>query len=182
MNVVRKERKTWITFCVVSFINQIYMISHILYLFRRAKGLWLAKKIDSCAGKKEDLFQPLLYTQFHTTHPIWQNIIKSRLFPLFKPRLPFFLLISHACLAASSETQGQSVRSGGKAGRKFSSKSERAPGHRLSPDHFQKFKPMPAPDWAQKMLCVIVPNRRTHLNEFFSCVRTWRLLSRSRLV
>ena len=68
----------------------------------------------------------------------------------------------------SSETQGQSVGSGGKAGRKFSSKSERAPGYRLSPDHFQKFKRMPAPDWAQKMLCIIVPNRRTVSPEFFS--------------
>ena len=72
----------------------------------------------------------------------------------------------------SSETQGQSVGSGGKAGRKFLSKGERAPGYRLSRDHFQKFKRMPAPDWAQEMLCVIVPNRRKHLNEFFSCVRT----------
>ena len=68
----------------------------------------------------------------------------------------------------SSETQGQSVGSGGKAGRKFSSKGERAPGYRLSPDHFQKFKRMPAPDWAQKMLCIIVPNRRTVSPEFFS--------------
>ena len=59
----------------------------------------------------------------------------------------------------SSETQGQSVGSGEKARRKFSSKGGRAPGYRLSPDHFQKFKPMPAPDWAQKMLCIIVPNR-----------------------
>ena len=49
---------------------------------------------------------------------------------------------------------------------------ERAPGYRLSPDHFQKFKRMPAPDWAQKMLCIIEPNRRTYLNEFFWCVRT----------
>ena len=41
---------------------------------------------------------------------------------------------------------------------------------------------MPAPDWAQKMLCIIVPNRRTVSPEFFSGVRTRRLLSRSRLV
>ena len=68
---------------------------------------------------------------------------------------------------ASSETQGQSVGSGEKAGRKFSSTGERAPGYRLSPDHFQKFKRMPAPDWAQKMLCIIVPNRRTHLLSSF---------------
>ena len=84
---------------------------------------------------------------------------------------------------ASSETQGQSVGSGGQSGgTKVFITGERAPGYRLSLDHFQEFKRMPAPDWAQKMLCIIVPNRRTHLNEFFSCVRTWRLLSRSLLV
>ena len=44
----------------------------------------------------------------------------------------------------------------------------RALGYRLSPDNFQKFKRMPASDWAQKMLCIIVPNRRTASPEFFS--------------
>ena len=39
------------------------------------------------------------------------------------------------------------------------STGERAPGYRLSPNYFQKFKRMPAPEWAQKMLCIIVPNR-----------------------
>ena len=77
----------------------------------------------------------------------------------------------------SSETQGK-VWSGEKAGRKFSSTGERAPGYRLSSNYFQKFKQMPAPDWAQKMLCIIVPNRRTVSPEFFSWVRTRRLLSR----
>ena len=67
----------------------------------------------------------------------------------------------------SSETQGQSVGSRGKARRKFSSAGKRAPGYRLSPNYFQKFKQMPAPDWAQKMLCIIVPNRRTVSLEFF---------------
>ena len=61
---------------------------------------------------------------------------------------------------ASSETQRQSVGSEEKAGRKFSSKGERAPGYRFSPSYFQNFKRMPAPDWAQKMLYIIVPNRR----------------------
>ena len=46
----------------------------------------------------------------------------------------------------SSETQGQSVGSGEKARRKFSSTSGRAPGYRLSPDHFQTVKRMQAPD------------------------------------
>ena len=53
----------------------------------------------------------------------------------------------------------------------------RAPGYRLSPDHFQTVKRMLVPDWAQKMLCIIVPNRRTASPEFFSWVRTRRLLS-----
>ena len=44
--------------------------------------------------------------------------------------------------------------------------------------YVQKFKRMPAPDWAQKMLC-IVPNRRRVSPEFFSWVRTRRLLSGS---
>ena len=52
---------------------------------------------------------------------------------------------------ASSETQGQSVGSGEKAGRKFSSTEERDPGYRLSPNYFEKFKQMPVPDWAQKI-------------------------------
>ena len=37
---------------------------------------------------------------------------------------------------------------------------------------------MPAPDWAQKMLFIIVPNLRTVSPEFFSWVRTRWLLSR----
>ena len=62
---------------------------------------------------------------------------------------------------SSSPTQGQSVVSGEKAGRKFLSTGERAPGYPLSPNYFQQFKQTLAPDWAQKMLCIIVPNRQT---------------------
>ena len=46
------------------------------------------------------------------------------------------------------------------------SDSGRAPGYRLSPDHFQTVKRILAPDWAQKMHCIIVPNRRTDFREF----------------
>ena len=69
---------------------------------------------------------------------------------------------------------------GERAGRKFSSTGERARGYRLSPSYFQKFKRMPPPDWAQKMLCIVVPNRRTVSPEFFSWARTntWKLSSR----
>ena len=55
-----------------------------------------------------------------------------------------------------------------RVGRKGGTKGERAPGYRLSSNYFQNFKRMPAPDWAQKMLCIIVPNRRTVSPEFFS--------------
>ena len=37
---------------------------------------------------------------------------------------------------------------------------------------------MPAPDWAQKMPCIFVPNRQTVSPEFFSWVHTRRLFSR----
>ena len=37
-------------------------------------------------------------------------------------------------------------------------KAEPWHGYQLSPNYFQKFKWMPAPDWAQKRLCIIVPN------------------------
>ena len=68
----------------------------------------------------------------------------------------------------SSETQGQSVGPGEKALQKFSSTSGKAPGYRVSPDHFQTVKRMLVPDWAQKMVCIIVPNRQTASPEFFS--------------
>ena len=66
----------------------------------------------------------------------------------------------------SSETQGQSVGPGEKARRKLSSMGGRALGYRLSPDHFQTVKGMLASHWAQKMLCIIVPNPRTFCPEF----------------
>ena len=67
----------------------------------------------------------------------------------------------------SSETQRQSVRSGEKTGREFQVRAEEPLGNRLSRDHFQKFKRMSAPDWAQKMQCIIVPNWGTHLLSSF---------------
>ena len=85
---------------------------------------------------------------------------------------------SGVCFSSSSETQGQSVGPGEKARRQFSSTSGRAHGYRLSQDHFQMVKRMLAPDWAQKMLCIIVTNRQTVSPEFFSCFCTRRLLSR----
>ena len=83
------------------------------------------------------------------------------------------MMLLGADAIASSETQGQSVdRPGEKARRKYSSTGGRAPGYRISTDHFQTVKRMLAPDWAQKLVCIIVPNRRTASPEFFSWVRT----------
>jgi len=62
----------------------------------------------------------------------------------------------------------------------ISSTGGRAPEYRLSPDRFQTVKRMLATDWAQKILCITVPNRRTASLEFFSCVRTRRLLCLTR--
>ena len=63
--------------------------------------------------------------------------------------------------SSSSETQGQSVEPREKAPRKFSSTGGRAPGYRLSSDHFQMVMQMLASDWAQKKLWIIVLNRWT---------------------
>ena len=76
----------------------------------------------------------------------------------------------------SSETKGQSVWPGEKAWRTFSSAGERAPGYRLAPDHFQTVKRMLTPDWAQKMLFIIVPNRQTASPEFFLYVLLTKVL------
>ena len=42
---------------------------------------------------------------------------------------------------------------------------------------FQTFKWMPAPDWTQKILFIIVPNQWTASPEFFPCIRTQQLFS-----
>ena len=66
---------------------------------------------------------------------------------------------------ASSETQGQSVGSREKAGRKFSSTGERAPGYRLSPNYSSGCRLLVG---HKEMLCIIVTNRRTFSPELFS--------------
>ena len=70
-------------------------------------------------------------------------------------------------LNPSSETQGQSVGSREKARRKFSSTGERAPGYRPSANHFQKFKRILVPDWAQKTFVLLCPISEQHLLSSF---------------
>ena len=69
----------------------------------------------------------------------------------------------------STLTDPEPVSRVGRKGRtKVFKYGRKAPGYRISSNYFQKFKRMQAPDWAQKMLCIIVPNRRTVSPEFFS--------------
>ena len=79
---------------------------------------------------------------------------------------------SCSCSRSILGDPGAVIRVGRKDGTKVFITGERAPGYRLSPDHFQKFKRSRLLIGHKKMLCIIVPNRRTHLNGFFSCVCT----------
>ena len=45
------------------------------------------------------------------------------------------------------------------ARRKFSRTGGRTPGYQVSPDHFQTVLRIPAPDWAEKIPCIILPNQ-----------------------
>ena len=47
----------------------------------------------------------------------------------------------------------------------------------LTLTHFQKVKRMLTPDWAQNIICIILPNRQTASSEFFSSIRTRGLWS-----
>ena len=47
----------------------------------------------------------------------------------------------------------------------------------LTLTHFQKDKRMLTPDWAQNIICIILPNRQTASSEFFSSIRTRGLWS-----
>ena len=45
------------------------------------------------------------------------------------------------------------------ARRKFSRTGGRTPGYQISLDHFQTASRIPAPDWAEKIPYIILPNR-----------------------
>ena len=73
--------------------------------------------------------------------------------------------------------RGSQSGAGEMARRKFSRTGGRTPGYQVSPDHFQTALRIPAPDWAEKIPCIILPNRRAATLESLSCVLTRRLLS-----
>ena len=126
-------------------------------------------------------FEVLWQKVFFPRH--WEAILEQSLIWKYAFCLHVF---TRCCPATILGDPGAVSRVGRKDGTKVFtcpySRGERAPGYRLSPNYFQTFKLMPAPDWAQKMICIIVPNQRTVSPEFFSWVRTWLLLPRSRLV
>ena len=110
--------------------------------------------------KKDWRILDVIYVQ-RDLFPVWPQD-----FYWYRTQRPNTMLPFHSGSLHPRRPRGsQSGRE--KAGRKFSSTGETAPGHRLSPNYFEKFERMPAPDWAQKMLCIIVPNRRTFSPEFF---------------
>ena len=78
------------------------------------------------------------------------------------------VILAGNCIATILGDLGAVSRVGRKGRTKVFKTGEKTPGYRLSSNYFQKLKWMPAPAWAQKMLCIIVPNRRTVSPEFFS--------------
>ena len=118
------------------------------------------------------------------TKSIFPSALRSNTWTKSHLKICFLLTCFHQMLPCHHPRRPRGSQSGREKRRdeSFHSRGERAPGYRLSPNYFQTFKLMPAPDWAQKVICIIVPNQRTVSPEFFSWVRTWLLLPRSRLV
>ena len=54
--------------------------------------------------------------------------------------------------------RGSQSGAGEMARQKFSRTGGRTPGYQVSPDHFQTASRIPAPDWAEKIPCIILPN------------------------
>ena len=55
--------------------------------------------------------------------------------------------------------RGSQSGAGEMARRKFSRTGGRTPGYQISPDHFQTASRILAPDWAEKIPCIILPNQ-----------------------
>ena len=135
-----------------------------LFWARARQNFWC----DFLQGKKVELFsltrfwrrkQKNLSLTLRAREKIWSRLVgKSN---INRKRLLTFLngAISHPRRPRSSQS--------GREKRRDESFQVRAKEARMQP-----------PDWAQTMLCIIVHNRRTVSPEFFSWVRTRRLLSR----
>ena len=75
--------------------------------------------------------------------------------------------------------RGSQSEAGEMARRKFSRTGGRTPGYQVSPDHFQTALRIPAPDWAEKIPCIILPNRRAATLESLSAIVVLPYLSGS---
>ena len=74
------------------------------------------------------------------------------------------------CNTHPRRPRGSQSEAGEMARRNFSRTGGRTPGYQVSPDHFQTALRIPAPDWAEKIPCIILPNRRPATLESLSCV------------
>ena len=105
--------------------------------------LWLWGGVYMTSGRLSRRSELIPVPSHGSTYVLYmippQNVMPARVTPVVVPEnfTPVRNLATVSCTRASSETQGQSVGSGEKVGRKFSSTGERAPGYRLSPNYFQ---------------------------------------------
>ena len=159
---------SFLLFCQLSVLSERIVPSfqdHVTYHFYRLEGLMDAYNIHPLVT----IYALLLY--------VFWTLCMISLGNKRTSSVKVVLFSHNSSPHTSLETQGRSVGPGDKARQKFSSTGGKALGYRLSLDHFQMVKRMLAPDWAQKMLCIILPNRQTPSPEFFSWARTRRLLT-----
>ena len=93
----------------------------------------------------------------------------QRLLEIVRPNLLKKLEFPEGGGSSSMETQGQKgaeKSTGCKSGKnwrhgKVFKRWEKFPGNSVSTDHFQMAAGVLGPEWAEKILCIILPNRRT---------------------
>ena len=83
---------------------------------------------------------------------------KSKALEILSPKFCRYLSTSKIIRANPHPRRPRGIQSGREksAGRKFSSTGGRAPGYRLSPNYFQKFKHMSPPDWTRNTCFVLL--------------------------
>ena len=113
-----------------------------------------------------------LVTSRTTSNTLYFTAVTNNTRPIAFKKTPTKLRFGHP-----RRPRGSQSEAGEMARRKFSRTGGRTPGYQVSPDHFQTASRIPAPDWAEKIPCIILPNRRAATLESLSCVLTRRLLS-----
>ena len=131
------------------------------------------------------IFQDLTLSFRHklfARSPLFQNFWTVVSDSSYMWRATFSWRFTTTGVSSSSETQGQSVGSEKRRDKSFQVRAKERLGtdsHRTISKNSRRCQLLIG---HKKMLCIIVPNRRTVSLEFFSWVCTRRLLSRSRLV